>query len=179
MDRNILSHCRCWLMVLLVLVTCAPVAALVLSSSLMVALFSTPAAAQRATGEDSVERPPEVVLKEFYRWYIHSVSRQIDPLKAGKATLRKYVTLRFIRVMERNEKLPEGEGFDADYFLQTQEDSSVTDKNISVSNVAIRGATATAIVTFDDGYPRVKVSLTKEGGVWKIDNVKDASAPAR
>src|SRR5438270_133557 len=61
----------------------------------------------------------------------------------------------------------------AHYFLQTQEDSSVTDRNISISNVAVKGATATAVVTFDDGYPKVKVSLMKEGGVWKIDDVKD------
>ena len=147
----------------------------VLLSSLLIALLSTSAAAQRTTESSPVARPPEVVLKEFYKWYIHAVSHQIDPLKAGKATLRKYVTLRFIHVIERNEKLPEGEGFDADYFLQTQEDSSVTDKNISISNVAVRGATATAIVTFDDGYPKVNVSLLKEGGVWKIDNVKDGS----
>jgi Protein of unknown function (DUF3828) len=146
--------------------------------ALMIALFSTSEAAQRTTASSPVARSPEVVLKEFYKWYIHSVSHQIDPLKAGKATLRKYVTLRFIRVIERNEKLPEGEGFDADYFLQTQEDSSVTDRNISVSNVAVRGATATAIVTFDDGYPKVKVSLSKEGGVWKIDNVEDESSAA-
>ena len=143
--------------------------------TLMIALFSTSAAAQRTTTSSPVARSPEVVLKEFYKWYIHSVSHQIDPLKAGKATLRKYVTLRFIRVIERNEKLPEEEGFDADYFLQTQEDSSVTDKNISISNVAVRGATATAVVAFDDGYPKVKVSLVKEGGVWKIDDVKDGS----
>ena len=143
--------------------------------ALIVALCSTSVVAQRRTASAPGARSPEIVLREFYKWYIHSLSRQIDPLKAGEATLRKYVTLRLIRVIERNEKLPEGEGFDADYFLQTQEDSSVTDKNISISNVAIKGATATAIVTFDDGYPKVKVSLKQEGGVWKIDNVKDGS----
>ncbi len=126
-----------------------------------------------------VARSPEIVLREFYKWYINSMSRNVDPLKAGKATLKKYVTLRFIRVIERNDKLPEGEGFDADYFLQTQEDSSVTDKNIVVSNVAVKGATATAIVTFDQGYPKVRVGLIQEGGAWKIDNVKNASRPPK
>src|SRR5437763_12768058 len=122
----------------------------VLFSSLMVALFSASAAAQRTAAPSPVARSPEVVLREFYKWYIHAASHQVDPLKAGKATLSKYVTLRFIRVIERNEKLPEGEGFDADYFLQTQEDSSVTDKNISISNVAVRGATATIVIAFSD-----------------------------
>jgi hypothetical protein len=36
----------------------------------------------------------------------------------------------------------------------------------------------TAIVTFDDGYPKVKVSLSTEGGVWKVDNVEDESSAA-
>ena len=143
--------------------------------ALIVALLSTSAAAQHKTASSALDRSPEIVLREFYKRYIHSVSHQIDPLKAGKTTLRKYVTLRLIRVIERNDKLPEGEGFDADYFLQTQEDSSVTDKKISISNVAVKGTTASAIVTFDDGYPRVKVSLMQQAGVWKIDNVKDGS----
>ena|SRR2546421_10787751 len=147
--------------------------------ALTAALSGTSAAAQLTAESSPVARSPEVVLKEFYKWYIRAASRQIDPLKAGKATLMKYVTPRFIHVIERNEKLPEGEGFDADYFLQTQEDSSVTDKNISISNVSVKGTTASAVVTFDGGYPRVKVSLLKEGGVWKIDNVKDGSGPAR
>ena len=146
---------------------------------LIVALCSTSVAAQRTTASSPMERSPEIVLREFYKWYIHSISRNVDPLKAGKATLKNYVTLRFIRVIERNDKLPEGEGFDADYFLQTQEDSSVTAKNIVVSNVAVKGATASAVVTFDEGYPRVRVSLIQEGGAWKIDNVKNASRPPK
>jgi Protein of unknown function (DUF3828) len=143
--------------------------------ALTATLFSTSGAAQHGTASSAANRSPEVVLKEFYKWYIHSLSHNVDPLKAGKATLKKYVTMRFIRVIEGNEKLPEGEGFDADYFLQTQEDSSVTEKNISISNVSVKGTTATAVVTFDDGYPKVKVSLLQEGVAWKIDNVKDAS----
>jgi len=46
---------------------------------------------------------------------------------------------------------------------------------LSISHVAIRATTATAILTFLDGYPRVGVSLIKEGSVWKIDKVKDES----
>jgi hypothetical protein len=145
---------------------------------LIVAVFTTSTAAQRTTTPSAAVRPPEIVLREFYGWYIHTLSRNVDPLKAGKATLKKYVTLRFIRVIERNDKLPEGEGFDADYFLQTQEDASAA-KNIAVSNVAVKGATATAIVTLNEGYPRVRVSLVQEGGAWKIDNVKNAPRPPK
>ncbi len=149
--------------------------------ALMVALCGM-SAAQHSTARTPAVRSPEIVLKEFYKWYIHAGSHDIDPFKKDKATLRKYVTVRFIREIERNDKLPEGEGFDADYFLQTQDPlpssgaNNEADwlKSISVSKVAIKGTTATAIVTFFDGYPKVKVSLILEGGVWKIDKVKDA-----
>jgi hypothetical protein len=152
--------------------------------ALTVALLSTSAVAQRATAPSpAAARSPEVVLREFYKWYIHDLSQDVDPLKADKAALRKYVTVRFIREIERNEKLPEGEGFDADYFLQTQDPLPSSDanneadwlKSISVSKVAPKATTATAVVTFLDGYPKVKVSLVEEGGVWKIDDVKDGS----
>ncbi len=134
----------------------------------------------RATTSAPVVGSPEIMIKEFYKWYINVLSHDIDPLKAGKATLKKYVTVRFIREIERNEKLPEGVGFDADYFLQTQdplpsstEDEADWQKNISISKVAVRGSTATAIVTFFKGYPRVGVSLIKEGSTWKINKVTE------
>lgn len=149
--------------------------------AVIVALFSTSVAARHSTASTPAARSPEIVLKEFYKWYIHAGSHDIDPFKTDKATLKKYVTLRFIREIERNDKLPEGQGFDADYFLQTQDPlpSSAANneadwlKSISVSKVALKPTTATAIVTFLDGYPKVKVSLILDAGAWKIDKVKD------
>jgi hypothetical protein len=149
--------------------------------ALIVALCSASAAAQHSTASTPAVRSPEIVLKEFYKWYIHAGSHDIDPFKTDKATLKKYVTARFIREIERNDKLPEGEGFDADYFLQTQDPLPSSNanneaawlKSISVSKVALKATTATAVVTFLDGYPKVKVTLILEGGVWKIDRVKD------
>jgi hypothetical protein len=150
--------------------------------ALIVMICSAPIVAQRTTRPSAAVRSPEVVLREFYKWYIHAGSHDIDPLKTDKATFRKYVSARFIREIERNERLPEGEGFDADYFLQTQDPLPSSDanneaewlKSISVSRVAVKGTTATAIVTFFAGYPKVKVSLIQEGGVWKINHVADA-----
>lgn len=127
--------------------------------ALIVALCSTSAAAQRRTTSSALDRSPEIVVKEFYKWYIHSVSHQIDPFKAGKTTLKKYVTLRFIRKIERIAKEMASEGYDGDYFLEAQgthpdspdlEDEWI--KNISLSRVAVRGATATApVLDLDDG----------------------------
>jgi hypothetical protein len=143
--------------------------------ALIVSLGSTSVAAQHSTTSTPAVRSPEIVLKEFYKWYIHSIQhykKATGPFEGGMATLKKYVTLRYIRATERNEKLPEGEGWDADYFLLDQDTSGFSEENISVSKVVIKGATATAIVTFYQAG-MVKVSLIQEGGVWKIDKVKN------
>jgi len=94
--------------------------------------------------------------------------------------MSRYVTQRFIREIVNNEKLPEGEGFDADYFFQTQDtlpnlpkDEPRWVKSMSVSDVSIKGTTAMAMVTFLDGYPKVRVTMITDGKVWKIDRVKN------
>jgi hypothetical protein len=149
--------------------------------ALIVALCSTSVAAQRTTAPSSAVRSPEVVIKEFYKWYIHDVNGQgsNSPWKTtkGRAILKKYVTLRFIRAIDSNEKLPEdADAFDADYFLLDQDTSGYSVKSISLSKVAVKGATATAIVSFYRGDDRgVTVTLRQEGRVWKIDKVKDES----
>lgn len=162
---------------------------MVLFFALIVALCSTSVAAQHSTASAPAVRSPEIVLKEFYTWYIHVNFHETDPFK-GKArvTLQKYVSARYIGFRDRNERLVKNgrdpaDVWDSDYFLATQDPtpnpySGYKEgdwlKSISVSKVALKGRTATAIVTFLDGYPKVKVSLLKEGGVWKIDRVKDA-----
>jgi hypothetical protein len=144
--------------------------------ALIVALCGTLVGAQRTTAPSPVVRSPEIVLREFYKWYIHSINpykKSTNPYEGGRTILKKYVTLKFIRAIDRNEKLGEdADAFDADYFLLDQDTSGYTEKNISVSKVAVKGTTATATVTFaHEGM--VRVSLIQEGGVWKIDKVKN------
>lgn|SRR5215471_3695994 len=131
-----------------------------------------------------VASEPATVIREFYRWYIHdSVSNHKNSpwmTPHGRAAMSRYVTQRFIREIVNNEKLPEGEGFDADYFFQTQDtlpnlpkDEPRWVKSMSVSDVSIKGTTAMAMVTFLDGYPKVRVTMITDGKVWKIDRVKN------
>lgn len=89
--------------------------AFVLSSVLLVTMAGISLHVQ-STGASSqaTQPPPEIVIKGFYRWYIHSINQSIDPFKKGRATLRKYVTLRLIQEVEKSD-------LDADYFLQTQD----------------------------------------------------------
>ena len=139
----------------------------------LIALCST-SAAQHSTARTPAVRSPEIVLKEFYKWYIDSIQhykKATNPYEGGKVRLKKYVSLRYLRAIDRNEKRPpESDAFDADYFLLNQDTSGYTTKNIAVSKVVIKGTTATAVVTLPDV---LMVSLVHEGGVWKIDKVKN------
>lgn len=149
--------------------------------ALIVTTFCAPVVARRATKSSQEVSPPVAVIEEFYKWYIHTLTHHVDPLKAGKPTLKKYVTPRLILKIEKIAKEMASEGYDSDYFIEAQarypnspdlEDEWT--RNISVSNVSVRGATATAVISFgDDGkLARERVSVIQQGGVWKIDNVK-------
>ena len=114
-------------------------------------------------------KAPETVLQEFYEWYIIAVDNGTDPMKGARTTLKKYVTLRFINQVARDEELG------ADAFVQTQEWDKEWANHVTVSNLKVKAATATAIVTFGSSdYPRVSVTLVKAAGIWKIDRVKEA-----
>jgi hypothetical protein len=152
--------------------------------ALIVALFSTSAAAQGTPASSSTDRSPEIVVKEFYKWYIHSVSHQIDPFKTDKPTLKKFVTTRLILKIERIAREMASGGYDSDYFVEAQRDypdsPNLEDewmKNVSVSKTIVRGTAATLTVSFGENgaLAKERVSLVQEGGVWKIDNVKAVS----
>jgi len=73
---------------------------MVLFCALIVAVCCTSVGAQHSTASKPAVRSPEIVLKEFYKWYIHAGIHGINPFK-GKArvTLKKYVTARYIRLI--------------------------------------------------------------------------------
>ncbi len=121
-----------------------------------------------AVSNASAQSSPEAVIKAFYNWHIRSVSQNAGK-KKGKATLRKYVTTSLIQ------KIPKFESeMEADYFIQSQEWNDDWEDKFTVSKPTVNGTNATSIVTFPDGYPRVKVTLKKEAGAWKIDKVQNA-----
>jgi len=140
--------------------------------ALLVVICCAPVVAQHTTSPSPLTRSPEVVLKEFYKWYIDSI-RHSKTHEPGSARLKKYVSLRFLRAIDRNDKMPpESDAFDADYFLLDQDTSGYTGKNIAVSKVVIKGTRATAVVTLDQADV-LMISLVQEAGVWKIDKVKN------
>jgi len=152
---------------------------------LIVALLSTSGATSLKAAPSSIDQSPEIAVKRFYKWYIHSVSHQIDPLKSGKPTLQSYVTPRFMRKLERIEREMASGGYDGDYLLEAQRDypdsPNLEDewiKNMSTSNLVVKGATAALTISFGENgaLAKEKISLIQEGGVWKIDEVKSAAA---
>ena len=149
--------------------------------ALIAVLLSTSAATQLKAASSSMDRSPEIVVKEFYKWYIHSVSHKIDPFKTDKPTLKKFVTTKLILKIERIAREMASESYDSDYFLEAQRDypdsPNLEDewmKNVSVSKTIVKGGAATVTVSFGENgaLARERISLVQEGGVWKIDNVK-------
>lgn len=112
---------------------------------------------------------PEAVVKTFYNGYTRALAKNVDPL--GKnSTIKKHLSSKLT-----SKKIKAfGNKMEADYFFQSQEFDDGWVNNFTVSKPAVRGATATALVTFPQGYPRVKVTLAKEAGAWKIRSVQNA-----
>ena len=149
--------------------------------TLIVVLFSMSAVTQPKAASASTNQSPEIVVKEFYNWYIHSVSHNIDPFKTDKPTLKKFVTRKLILKIERIARAMASQDYDSDYFVEAQRDypdlPSLEDewlKNISVSKTIVRGGGATVTISFGENgaLAKERISLVQEAGVWKIDNVK-------
>ena len=96
--------------------------------------------------------------------------------------MQKYVTLRFMRKLERIAREMASGGYDGDYFLEAQRDypdsPNLEDewiKNMSTSKLVIKGPTAAVIISFGENgaLAKERISLIQEGGAWKIDEVKN------
>ena len=159
----------------------------ILFFALIVAIFGASPATPCTVTSSAVGVAPDAFVEEFYKWYIHSVSHQIDPLKSGKPTLQKYVTPRFMRKLERIAREMASGGYDGDYFIEAQrdypdspnlEDESI--RNMSTSKLVVKGATAAVTISFGENgaLAKERISLIQEGGVWKIDDVKSGNGAA-
>ena len=143
-------------------------AAAILISSLM--LFDGVAVGQTTL--------PESRARGFYAWYLHELKAERNPIRNSKG-LRKYVTARMVRSVERALKRPEG--IDADIFIDAQDFDPLWEKNITTSVGATGPVAATLTVTLKGGRgfgtKRLRVGMKREGGVWKIDSVNGRIAP--
>lgn len=109
---------------------------------------------------------PEEVAQQFYDWYLHA--HFPEPKRQNLSRFRKYVTQRFLR----QQMAPDA---DADLFLGDTSDPDETwADNFRVSKAAIQGQRATVQVALNGSEAKYKlrVTLRRENGAWKIDGVK-------
>jgi len=117
----------------------------------------------------SAQSSPEAVIKAFYNGYIRSTGKGVDPF-GKRSALKKHLTARLIKEQVTAHEASQ----DADYFLHSPQYFPEWENNFNISKPEVTGATATTFVTFPDGYSRVKITLRKAAGVWKIDHVQNA-----
>ena len=109
--------------------------------------------------------PPDEVVRRFYNWYLHA--GMPNPERKNLATFRKYVAERLLK----QQMDPD---VDADLFVAAQDFDEAWKNNISVSMATTRGQQATVQVSLKGKQfsRKLRVTLRRENGAWKIDNVK-------
>ena len=111
----------------------------------------------------------------FYQFYMHALNAEGDPLTKNHGTMKRYVSERFLKEVDRLSKV-EG-GIEADPFICAQDFDKGWEKNISVKDTVVSNKTATAKVELsgkemDPHHLNLKLVLAADG--WKIDRISDA-----
>ena len=110
---------------------------------------------------------PEAVVRGFYGWYLGEFKKDNwQPLKDRREAL-KYLTPSFQR---RAPRLSGEMG--ADVIICAQDWDEKWTENFTVGRAQVRGAKATTVVRLpvaDGAAVKIKVSLVKRGGEWRID----------
>ena len=115
---------------------------------------------------------PSESIRSFYRWYVTELVANRNPMDNRKE-LRRFATERLLKEIDRMKKGPDG--LDGDYFVDAQDFDDLWAKNSTVSEVKISGPKATAHVMLagkGEMRRRLRVSLVKDGSIWKVDKVK-------
>ena len=123
---------------------------------------------------------PEAAVRQFYPWYLGEMMKGRLPLADERMRMQDYIakdTLRDIAFM-LNRANGGKRGLPEDYFLQAKDYFDDWIDHIAVSEVAIDGDTASALVALGDpaqGTHRLALSFLREDGVWKIARVNAAA----
>jgi hypothetical protein len=142
---------------------------------LMIVMFACalPVPASASTSASIVAAPEEVV-QQFYRWYLHTLNAHKQPLKQ-QAMLHKWVTRATLAALNKAERAGE---LDADWFLDAQDFNDEWERNINPSKATVRGNNATLLLTLggQNWTHKLKITLKREGGGWKIANAASANS---
>jgi hypothetical protein len=112
-------------------------------------------------------------IQSFYQWYVQALNKNQDPLEKNRAELKRFVSQRLLKEIDRAKKGPDG--LDGDYFLDAQDWDKDWAKNIAIQNVKTSGAKGSAEVALSGPTMkrRLQLQLVQEGGAWKVDKVKN------
>lgn len=140
----------------------------------LVALFAATALGLPAQAEPAKASTPtpEESIRSFYQWYVTALIANRDPMKQ-RTEMKRFATGRLLKEIDKMKKGPDG--LNGDYFVDAQDFDDQWAKKISVSNVKIQGAKATAHVLLDGAEgmrKKLAVQLVNDAGAWKIDKVQ-------
>lgn len=133
---------------------------------ILLVFSSMPAGAQQPAS-------PEEVVRGFYSWYLHELSREnSNPLKQ-KTTALKYMTPQLYANAPRLIR-----NMDADIFICAQDWDTGWERNFSVTAPQVKNNTATTTVTLPSGETdkiKINVTLIKIASGWRINKVACAN----
>jgi len=114
---------------------------------------------------------PERAAQDFYRWYITELNADRYPIQRQKTAVRPKVSARLGKWLYSKAY----EEYGADYFLDAQDWDPKWAKTATAKKNSQKGNTATVTLDFGpsefmNGH-KVRVTMLKEGGTWKIDRV--------
>lgn len=133
----------------------------------MICALGTPA--QASTSSQST---PQATLTAFYQWYLEELAKSREPLQDDRAKIQGYVSKELLREIDRLSKSPDG--LEEDYFIRAQDYLEDWASHVVVSDVQIKGKTASAVVTLGatkESRERLALNLIDEGDGWKISKV--------
>lgn len=133
--------------------------------------FQTTATAQKPI----LRETPEVVVSNFYKWYLHNLKANKDPFTELQETVKKYVSRPLRDRITKQINSPDG--LDADYFLKAQDWLDDWEKTITTTGVSRTKSDVVVNVTMGgakDTRHRLTVKLRQEDGIWKINDVRES-----
>jgi len=118
---------------------------------------------------------PTVCAEQFYRWYLSSLHRKVEPLVDDRAALVSWLTARRLVALDR--ALREN-SLEADYFLQAQDWLPTWSDSITAHLRRRVGTTAVVDVVLGrhDERQRLRVHLVLHASRWRVDRVSALAA---
>jgi ABC-type transporter MlaC component len=122
----------------------------------------------------AAQAQPDTAARDFYKWYIAELNADRYPIRDHEAAVRKKVSARLGKWLYSEAS----EDYGADYFLSLQDWARSWANSVTAKTTSVSGNKAMVAVEFprSGGFVRhrLRVSMVKESGVWKIDRVDTA-----